>query len=310
MDIQVLGIGEVVLDKQYFLKQFPHEDEKIQPVNIDHTIGGPVCTALVLLSRLGIHTNLVASIGRDKFGGYFMKKIRKERIVFHPVFQQATKNHTIINSIETGSRTIIRDTTQHDPIMFVDPVLVRSADMVIFDRHEPLALEEVVRMKRKDTKIILDPSTEVSDKIAHMFDMSDYIIIPIESLDKHVKGGMSIGEKMIRLFKRHAKPLIVTASKHGCLLYDGQDIDLVPSYQIKAIDSLGAGDIFRGGFAYGILQQWSLRKSCEFGNLVAALQCTKMGNMNAVPTLEEIKQFESNAVLNIASHHSFIQNLL
>jgi ribokinase len=91
-----------------------------------------------------------------------------------------------------------------------------------------------------------------------------------------------------KLYALCQKTIIITAGELGSIIYDGKEKTYIPALPIKAVDVTGAGDIYRGGFAYGILQEWDLKKTAAFGNLVAGLQCTKIGNACAIPTKSEI----------------------
>ena len=114
---------------------------------------------------------------------------------------------------------------------------------------------------------------------------ADYPIIPIEFLKKV---DTSLDQGLRRIYNISNKPIIVTAGALGSLAFDGKSLHVVPASDISAVDATGAGDIYRGGFAFGILQQWDHIASATFGNLVAGLQCTKIGNASAIPTNAEI----------------------
>ena len=59
----------------------------------------------------------------------------------------------------------------------------------------------------------------------------------------------------------------------------------MPGYAVQAVDTTGAGDVFRAGFIYGLLQQWSLERTLRFANATAALKCTKLGGRPGIPTV-------------------------
>jgi sugar/nucleoside kinase (ribokinase family) len=59
------------------------------------------------------------------------------------------------------------------------------------------------------------------------------------------------------------------------------------AFQVHAIDTTGAGDIFRGAFIYGLLQNWSLERIMGFANAAAGLSCSRLGARAGIPTLAE-----------------------
>jgi ribokinase len=60
---------------------------------------------------------------------------------------------------------------------------------------------------------------------------------------------------------------------------------------VEVVDSTGAGDVFHGGYLYGVLQGWKLRKTVRFASAMAALSCRTMGGRAGIPTLAEALQF-------------------
>ena len=56
----------------------------------------------------------------------------------------------------------------------------------------------------------------------------------------------------------------------------------MPAFAVEALDTTGAGDVFRGGFIYALLQGWPIADGLRFANAAAAVSCTRLGAMNGV----------------------------
>ncbi len=287
--INILGIGEVVLDKSNILPTHPTDGSKVQSLRTKYSVGGPVPAALILLSRLGAKCTLICSLGNDDAAQIILQKLHAEGINVIIKSQSQTKTNTVLVNSLTGSRTIIKDQVEHHAITQIDNSLLAQAHAVIFDRHEPQAYHYVIKHKPAHTQIVIDPSTEISAKTLFMIKTANLPIIPIESL-KQIKALATLQSKLDYLYELGHKPFIITLDKWGSLYYDGQTIDYHPPYKIKVVDTLGAGDIYRGAIAYGIIRQWSLRKTINYANLIAAIQCTRVGNGSAIPYKHEIQQ--------------------
>ena len=65
------------------------------------------------------------------------------------------------------------------------------------------------------------------------------------------------------------------------------------AFQVKAVDSAGAGDSFRAGLIYGMLQGWDDAGGVRFAAAVAALVCTRAPGCVHPPTLAEIQRLQS-----------------
>jgi len=67
--------------------------------------------------------------------------------------------------------------------------------------------------------------------------------------------------------------------------------ELVPSYDVNVVDTVGAGDAFNGAFAVAASLRCETRAAVRFANLVAALKTTRKGAQEGLPTLREAVDF-------------------
>jgi sulfofructose kinase len=284
---RVLGIGESVLDKYVIEDTTNNTHDPASTHSIDEMhIGGPALSAIIFLSRAGVACDFMTGIGQDAEAEIIAKALRKEGVTLKGNPQDNTKVNTVLVD-STGQRRRIRSTVSHTPLRKIDTSYLSQFDLIIIDRHQRDAFYDIMRKKKASTKVVIDPSTEVSDFTIDMIRQADYPIVPIESVAQ-------LGEKdglLESLAATHSycdKPLIVTLGEFGSLIYSGQRLELIPPLPIRAVDTNGAGDIFRGAFAYGASQDWDLRECAHFANVAAALVCTKVGNVTAIPTKAEI----------------------
>lgn len=283
---KALGIGEIVLDKSIILSDYPKEDSKVRPEKVKYSLGGPVTAALILLSRLGVRCTLVASIGNDAAGKLIRQKIANEKIKLVSQIVRKTKQNTVLINKKKASRTIIKDSSPTAPITNVPKKLIKNSDIFIFDRHEPCAFDLIIKDANKTQKIIFDPSVELSQKTLHMAKHSTWPIFPIEVLAE--LGAENMQKALEVFYKLLNKKFILTAGQHGSILFDGEKMTMHPALEIEPIDTLGAGDVYRGAFAWGLLNGWSIEKCMQHANIAAGLQCTRIGNGSAVPEKKEI----------------------
>jgi sulfofructose kinase len=281
--MKILGIGEAVIDKTVAV-----DGEHSTEIGVAHyDAGGPVLAALVLLSRLGANCSFVTSLGQDSEGEMIRNILAAEHITLIERLQDMTKQNTILVDVHTGQRQKIRGDIKHAPIKGLSPEFIRSFGTVIMDRHERSAFHEVVRSKNADCHLITDPSTEVSAFTKKMMRHTSCPIIPIESL-LLLGANLSLTGALQAAYAVCAKPFVVTLGELGSLVYDGMRARIIPAVRTRVIDTNGAGDIYRGAFAYGRLQKWGLERCAMYANVAAALQCAKQGNAAAIPCQEEI----------------------
>jgi len=63
-----------------------------------------------------------------------------------------------------------------------------------------------------------------------------------------------------------------------------------PPFRVEVVDTAGAGDSFRAGIIYGLLQGWPDAESVRFAAATAALICTRAPGCVNPPSLEEIQR--------------------
>jgi len=63
---------------------------------------------------------------------------------------------------------------------------------------------------------------------------------------------------------------VVTMSERGCWTQSGNSLFYTPAFNVKAIDSTGAGDLFASGFLHGFLCEEPLQKCSWLGSLVSS----------------------------------------
>ena len=305
--MKVLGIGEAVLDITSVVTRMSNDGVR-RVKDTRHDAGGPVLSALILLAGLGMECHMVTSLGKDEAGDRIRSLLKSRGISLAGNVRPQTKRHTIVVDDRTGQRQKYRGAIEHAPVQAVSKQLIQSADLIILDRHEPMAFYEVVRYKRPEALLLVDPSTELSPFTMDMMRHASHPVVPIETLAQ-VHPTAPLSESLRILHDICTKPFIVTAGELGSIIYDGQECAPVEPYAVKAIDANGAGDVYRGALAYGLLQGWTLGGCAAYANAAAALQCTRLGNASAVPTAAEIKATYSRPPDNPATIQQIEQRL-
>ena len=82
--------------------------------------------------------------------------------------------------------------------------------------------------------------------------------------------------------------LVMTRGEAGAVALDGDVFHAAPSFDVKVVDATGAGDVFRAGFIFGLLQKWAVPTILRFANAAAALSCTRLGAIPSVPALADV----------------------
>jgi sugar/nucleoside kinase (ribokinase family) len=63
----------------------------------------------------------------------------------------------------------------------------------------------------------------------------------------------------------------------------------VPAPVVKAVDTLGAGDVWHGAFTWGLVTGLPMTEIVQWANLAAAMKCEVFGGVTGTPTLAQLK---------------------
>jgi sugar/nucleoside kinase (ribokinase family) len=85
-----------------------------------------------------------------------------------------------------------------------------------------------------------------------------------------------------------AKRFAITLGKNGAMIFDGDTFIDIESYDVDAIDSNGAGDMFAGAFLYGITNGHSCADAGKIASLAASKVVSKFGPRLEVGQAKEI----------------------
>ncbi|MBO5726373.1 MAG: carbohydrate kinase family protein, partial [Clostridia bacterium] len=94
------------------------------------------------------------------------------------------------------------------------------------------------------------------------------------------------------LFETYNPEIVfITCGKKGGLLFYGENYVSYPIYPAEVVDSNGAGDVFHGAFAAGVVKGFSYEQCCHFSSAVSAIKCTGVGARESVPNFETVKSY-------------------
>lgn len=86
------------------------------------------------------------------------------------------------------------------------------------------------------------------------------------------------------------KYVVLKLGERGCYVYDGKYCDLISPYDVPVCDTTAAGDVFTAALTTEYLRTGDILSSAKFANAAGALTVTKLGAVNSVPTLEEVRK--------------------
>jgi ribokinase len=102
--------------------------------------------------------------------------------------------------------------------------------------------------------------------------------------------GDDLGTALEKLAAFGARAVTVTRGGQGSLTLESEGRRFTqPAFVVDAVDTTGCGDVFHGGYIYGLLQGWPLERTVRFAAACAALKTRALGGRTAIPELGAVQ---------------------
>jgi sulfofructose kinase len=292
----ILCAGIIVLDEVFRVEEFPQPDGKVQAKGYFVVNGGCAANAAVAIARLGGRVALAGPMGgpegEDSNGDRVLKALARDNIdctFCQRVDGMATALSAIFMNAR-GDRTIV--TYRDERVAATAPIdpdaIVASADAVLADNRYPdfvLPICEAARRRKLPLLLDGDRPTVEDDPL---FRLATHVIFSSECL-RATTGATDLGDGLKRIAKKTDAFLAVSNGPGDIIYLDGGELRRSPVFKITAVDTLGAGDAFHGGFLLALAEGQSVTQAMRFGAAVAGIKCTRIGGATGCPTRAEVE---------------------
>jgi sugar/nucleoside kinase (ribokinase family) len=267
-----LFVGLTTLDVVHYVERFPDADEKVEAAARWTGVGGPAANAAAAFAALGGQATLVTAIGSAGLAPFARDELATLGV---EVVDLARGGELAVSSVlvdAEGRRTVASTNAQgFDQAGMPDrlPALA-PPDVVVVDAHFPGVVFAACR-RAAGSPVVLDPGGW-KPQLAGLLPMSTHVIAS-RALDP----GAGPEEILGRL--ERARPVVaaVTCGREPILASVGGvrfEVAVAPG---EAIDTLGAGDVFHGAYAFSLALGRTPRESLEEAAAIATESCRVRG---------------------------------
>ncbi len=293
----VVGLGLNSIDLLAVVAEHPVKNSKQRLHRFARLPGGQMATATAVCARLGWRARYLGSFGDDAFGELSKDSLIEEDVCLDGsrTVQGATNQFAIVLvDAPSGERTVLWD---RHPALTLDPELVSRQDVtsgriLIVDCHDTPASAQAAKYAREEGVPTVVDVEKVRPRIDELLQNID-ALIAAQEFPSELTGHEEPGRALEAIAREFSTPIVcVTLGKEGSLTWcQGRELR-TPAFQVDCVDSTGAGDAFRGGFAAGLLRfaDGDLDDVLRYANAVAALNCRRLGARGGMPTADEVNE--------------------
>ncbi|MDI1343055.1 MAG: PfkB family carbohydrate kinase [Pseudolabrys sp.] len=293
---RILCAGGAVQDIIMRVETFPRAGEKVTASEFLITSGGQAGNAAVAVARLGAVTSYIGALGdeNDDVANTIIKTFAGENIdVSGAIRVPGARSSASLILIDASGEKMIA-TRRNQGLAEAAPKDARAAvanlDAVLLDnRYVNISMPICEAAKARGIPRVLDldkpapPDDVLVQGCTHVIASAD-AMRESTGLKDHAAALKKYGET-------YKGFLAVTDGPDGVYWLDGGAVRHLPAFKVEAVDTLGAGDTFHGGFAYRLAETGDEIDAMRFAAAAAAIKCTRFGGLMGAATRAEVEAF-------------------
>ncbi|HEX9926604.1 MAG TPA: ribokinase [Anaerolineae bacterium] len=304
----VVVFGSINMDLVARTPHLPAPGETITGHEFFTAPGGKGANQAVAVARLQAPTKMIGRVGDDAFGSELRQHLAAAGVDTETVatdtglssgvaviaVDDAAQNNIIIIPGANGRMD------ESDVERLVDHLAGAGVLLLQLEVPLPAVMAAARQARQRGVTVILDPAPAL-DLPAELYPLVD-ILTPNEVEARQlvgfeVKTPDDAARAAKTLLGREIKTAIIKMGAQGVYYAtqtqtgDSPSAEFVPAFEVKAIDTVAAGDAFNGGLATALIEGQPLANAVRWGAAVGALSTTKPGAQPSMPDRSEFERF-------------------
>lgn len=271
-------------------------------------LGGSAANAIRAMAMLGARASYSSCIGRDAYGSAFSARLEAFTIRNRLAVDEGETGTCLVVVTPDGERTLnthlgaCRNYRRAFlPVEDIEGSKIFFTTGYVWDTpHQIEAIEEaLVIAKKADVKIALDIAdpfvvSRSGERLRALLAGTVSLVFANAEEAQMLVGCR--GEKAARSLGESVEIACVKDGGNGAFIAHAGEVHHVPGRAVNVVDTTGAGDLFAGGFMYGLSRGLPLRACGEIANLLASDTVTHMGVRTSKDIVARVREMESKAV--------------
>lgn len=265
--------------------------------------GGSAANTASALARFGHRAHLISCVGADVFGEMALERLGQAGVILDHVCRtdEDETGLMFVPVTATGQRTLFgrRGANRH---LGPEDVPIRSFEAAaslhlsgyafLEAPHLEAAKTALAAASKAGAMISLDTAYEpprvdpqpIKESLRHV----DLLILG-EAEASSLSGASQLEESVAALQAEGVSRIALKRGARGSLLYEGRDRWQVPAFDVKTVDTTGAGDCYSGALLAGLLYGLDLPSAGILGNAAGALATTVWGAGPRAPSPDALQ---------------------
>lgn len=248
--------------------------------------GGSAANTIYGAASLGAITGFIGTIGDDTFGKVFTENLRESGI--EPFMFVGDGETGVVGSLITpdSERTMTTflgaagniSTSQVNETLLMQYHLIHVEGYLVFNRG---LIEFTAKLAKEcGLKVSLDLASfnVVEANVDFLQNLiKNYVDIVFANEDEAKALTGKSPEEALDEIATMSEIAVVKVGKNGSMIKSGTQKYTIPAIEANVIDTTGAGDLYAGGFLYGLSKGLSFDKCGHIGSLLAGKVIEQIG---------------------------------
>lgn len=298
---KICVVGASNIDLISYAPRLPKLGETLPGSDFQIGFGGKGANQAVMAAKLGATVLMITKVGDDTFGRDTIANYRA--LGFDTRFVMTTdQSFTGVAPIwvdeSSGDNAIIVALGANDLLSPADVEAAKDEfpknQMVVCQWECPLETSLAALKLGREAGIltIFNPAPARSELPDDAYRLCD-IFCPNESETELLTGQPVATVEDAReaaqiLRARGARTVILTLGERGSLLVSDDEVTLIPTTNVKAVDTTGAGDAFVGSLSYFLGKKCALPDAISRANQIAAISVQSPGTQRSYPDRDRV----------------------
>lgn len=275
-------------------------------------IAGAESNFAIGITRLGFDAGWISKVGKDPLGDFVEFSVRGEGVDVSELKRDSERpTGLMVKEILSKDRAKVYYYRQNSAASAITAAEIneeylKQAKYIHLSGITPALSEtageaffKILKIAEEhEIKVSFDPNLryklwenkeKMKNELLKIIKKTDIVLPGMEEAETllGVKEPETAAEKFYQLM---GGTVVLKLGEEGSLYYDGKNMERVPAFEIEEVmDPIGAGDAFAAGLIAGLLKDFELKKAVELANLVGAYCVTVKGDIEGLPSWEEVK---------------------
>ncbi|MFO7921371.1 MAG: ribokinase [Nioella sp.] len=282
----IYNLGSINIDHSYRMAHLPAPGETIAARALVTGLGGKGANQSIAIARARGDVRHIGRIGPE--GGWTRDRLAAEGVdVTHVASGQTPTGHAIIAVDDAAENAIILYPGANRRIAEEDVAAAlsgaREGDWLLLQNETSAGLAAARMARERGLRICYCAAPFDSAAVHEILPHVDLLSVnAVEEAQLRADLSEEAVESVARL---------VTYGARGAAWIAGGQVVEVPAVAVTAVDTTGAGDCFLGGALAGIDRGAPIETALTHAAAAAALQVTRPGAADAIPTADEVAAF-------------------